>query len=56
MNGFNDVQVRVVGPVIYISGQVTAQADKTRATNVALSIYPNEQVENIIWVRPSSIF
>jgi hypothetical protein len=31
MNGFNDVQVRVVGPEVYLSGQVTSQAEKQRA-------------------------
>ena len=28
MNGFDDVQVRVVGPEVYLSGQVTGQAEK----------------------------
>lgn len=55
-NGFNDVQVRVVGPYIYLSGQVTGQADKDRAANVASSVYPNKQVNNMIWVQPGSMF
>ncbi len=56
MSGFNDVQARVVGPVIYLSGQVTGQADKDRATNVASSVYPNKQINNMVWVQPGSIF
>lgn len=56
MNGFNDVQAKVVGPVIYLSGQVTGQADKGRAAGVASSVYPNKQINNMIWVQPGSIF
>src|SRR5215472_17859030 len=37
MSGFNDVQAKVVGPVIYLSGQVTGQSDKERAAGVASS-------------------
>ena len=55
-NGFNDVQARVVGPYIYLSGQVTGQADKNRAANVASSVYPNKQINNMIWVQPGSMF
>jgi osmotically-inducible protein OsmY len=55
-NGFNDVQARVIGPYIYLSGQVTGQADKDRAANVASSVYPNKQINNMIWVQPGSMF
>jgi osmotically-inducible protein OsmY len=55
-NGFNDVQARVVGPYIYLSGQVTSQADKNRAANVASSVYPNKQINNMIFVQPGSMF
>ncbi|MGA7872344.1 MAG: BON domain-containing protein [Candidatus Binatus sp.] len=55
-NGFNDVQVKVVGPYVYLSGQVTGQADKDRAANVASSVYPNKQINNMIWVQPGSMF
>jgi osmotically-inducible protein OsmY len=55
-NGFNDVQARVVGPYIYLSGQVTGQANKDRAANVASSVYPNKQINNMIWVQPGSMF
>jgi osmotically-inducible protein OsmY len=56
MNGFTDVQVRVVGPMIYLSGQVTGQANKDRAASVAGSVFPNKQVNNFIWVQPGSMF
>src|SRR5271156_3391205 len=56
MNGFTDVQVRVVGPVIYLSGQVTGQGNKDRAASVAGSVFPNKQVNNFIWVQPGSMF
>jgi osmotically-inducible protein OsmY len=55
-SGFNDVQARVVGPYIYLSGQVTGQANKDRAANVASSVYPNKQINNMIWVQPGSMF
>src|SRR5277367_3424878 len=55
MNGFNDVQVRVVGPYVYLSGQVTSQADKQRAANVVASV-SNKQINNAIWVQPGSMF
>jgi osmotically-inducible protein OsmY len=55
-NGFNDVQAKVVGPYIYLSGQVTGQAEKDRAANVASSVYPNKQINNMIFVQPGSMF
>jgi osmotically-inducible protein OsmY len=55
MNGFNDVQARVVGPEVYLSGQVTSQADKQRAANVVASVSP-KQINNMIWVQPGSMF
>ena len=55
MNGFNDVQVRVIGPEAYLSGQVTSQAEKQRAANVVASI-SNKQINNMIWVQPGSMF
>jgi osmotically-inducible protein OsmY len=55
-NGFNDVQAKVVGPYIYLSGQVTGQAAKDRAANVASSVYPNKQINNMIWAQPGSMF
>lgn len=55
MNGFNDVQVRVVGPEVYLSGKVTSQSDKQRAASVVASV-SNLQINNFIWVQPGSIF
>ena len=55
-NGFNDVQARVVGPYIYLSGQVTGAGNKDRAASVAASVYPNKQVSNMIFVQPGSLF
>jgi osmotically-inducible protein OsmY len=55
-SGFNDVQARVVGPYIYLSGNVTSPADKDRAASVASSVYPNKQINNMIFVQPSSMF
>jgi osmotically-inducible protein OsmY len=55
MNGFNDAQVRVVGPEIYLSGKVTSQSEKQRAANVVASV-SNLQINNFIWVQPGSIF
>ncbi len=56
MNGFDDVQTKVIGPYIYLSGQVTSQADKQRAAGVVGSVSPNKQIYNMIWVRPGSMF
>jgi osmotically-inducible protein OsmY len=55
-SGFTDVQARVIGPYIYLSGKVTSEADKDRAATVALSVYPNKQIDNMIWVQPGSMF
>jgi osmotically-inducible protein OsmY len=41
---------------VYISGQVTGQAAKDRAASVVSSVYPNKQINNMIWVQPGSIF
>jgi osmotically-inducible protein OsmY len=55
-SGFTDVQARVVGPYIYLSGNVTSPADKDRAASVASSVYPNKQINNMIFVQPGSMF
>ena len=55
VNGFNDVQVRVVGPQAYLSGRVTSQSEKQRAASVVSSV-SNLQINNFIWVQPSSMF
>jgi len=56
MNGFNDVQAKVVGPYVYLSGQVTSQSDRQRAASVVMSVSPNLQINNMIWVQPGSMF
>jgi osmotically-inducible protein OsmY len=55
INGFSDVQVRVVGPEVYLSSKVTSEADKQRAASVVASS-SNLQINNMIWVQPGSIF
>jgi len=55
-NGFTDVQVRVVGPYVYLSGQVTGQGEKQRAASVVEAAAPNKQINNMIWVQPGSMF
>ncbi len=55
MNGFNDVQVKVVGPEVYLSGQVTSESEKQRAANVVASV-SKLQINNMIWVQPPSLF
>jgi osmotically-inducible protein OsmY len=47
--------VKVVGPYVYLSGQVTSQAEKQRAANVVGSV-SNLQINNMIWVQPGSMF
>jgi hypothetical protein len=55
-NGFTDVQARVVGPAIYLSGNVTGKGQKQRAANVAASVFPDKQINNFIWEEPGSVF
>src|SRR5580700_4565161 len=43
-NGFNDVQVKVVGPYVYLSGQVTGQGAKQRAASIVNSVAPNLEI------------
>jgi osmotically-inducible protein OsmY len=56
MSGFNDVQAKVIGPYIYLSGQVTGQGNKDRAGQVASSVFPDKQISNMIFVQPGSVF
>ena len=55
VNGFNDVQVRVVGPEVYLSGQVASSAEKQRAAAVIASA-STLHINNFIWVKPASMF
>lgn len=55
MNGFNDVQVRVVGPEVYLSGQVSSLSEKQRAADVVAPV-SKLQINNMIFVQLGSIF
>ncbi len=55
MNGFDDVQVRVVGPDVYLSGQVVGEGEKQRAATVVASV-SKLHINNMIWVKPGSVF
>jgi osmotically-inducible protein OsmY len=54
-SGFNNVQARVIGPNVYLSGQVVGQAEKQRASEVVASVSKKE-INNMVWVQPGSIF
>jgi osmotically-inducible protein OsmY len=54
-SGFNDVQARVIGPEVYLSGQVVGQAEKQRAAEVVASVSKKE-INNMVWVQPGSVF
>ena len=54
-NGFKDAQVRVIGPEVYLSGQVTGQREKQRAAEVVASV-SKKQISNMISVKPGWIF
>lgn len=55
LNGFQDVAARVVGSTAYLSGTVTKEPEKQRATRVVTSV-SNLQVVNMIWANPGSVF
>jgi osmotically-inducible protein OsmY len=55
LNGFQDVSAKVIGPEVYLSGQVSSEAEKQRAATVVSSI-SNKQVNNFIWVKPGPLF
>jgi osmotically-inducible protein OsmY len=47
LNGFQDVFAKVVGPEVYLSGQVNSEADKQRAVSVVSSISKLQVVDFI---------
>ncbi len=51
LNGFQDVSAKVVGPEVYLSGQVNSEADKQRAVSV-VSAVSKLQVVNFIRMVP----
>jgi hypothetical protein len=55
LNGLEGVSARVIGPEVYLSGTVTGQAEKQRASRVVASV-SNLQQNNFIWVKPGPIF
>jgi osmotically-inducible protein OsmY len=54
-SGFNKVQARVIGPEVYLSGQVVGQTEKYRATEVVASV-SRKEINNMVWVQPGSVF
>jgi osmotically-inducible protein OsmY len=55
LNGLEGVSARVVGSQVYLSGTVTGEAEKQRASRVVASV-SNLQQNNLIWVKPGPIF
>ncbi len=55
LNGPERVSTRVIGSQVYLSGIVTGEAEKQRASKVVASI-SNLQQNNFIWVKPGPIF
>jgi osmotically-inducible protein OsmY len=45
----------MIGPEVYLSGQVASQAEKQPAANMVGSV-SNLQINNTIWVQPSPMF
>ena len=55
LNGLEGVSARVIGSQVYLSGTVTGEAEKQRASRVVASISSLQQ-NNFIWVKPGPIF
>jgi osmotically-inducible protein OsmY len=55
LNGLEGVSARVIGSQVYLSGTVTGEAEKQRASRVVASI-SNLQQNNFIWVKPAPLF
>jgi osmotically-inducible protein OsmY len=55
LNGLEGVSARVIGSQVYLSGTVTGETEKQRASRVVASI-SNLQQNNFIWVKPGPIF
>jgi hypothetical protein len=55
LNGLEGVSARVIGSQVYLSGTVTGEAEKQRASRVVASI-SNLRQNNFIWVKPGPIF
>ena len=55
LNGFPGVRAKVIGPEVYLSGQVSSDAEKQRAARVVSSI-SNLQVVDFMRAVPGPIF
>jgi osmotically-inducible protein OsmY len=55
LNGFQGVRAKVIGPEVYLSGQVTSDQEKQRAIRVVSSI-SNLQVVDFMRAVPGPIF
>jgi osmotically-inducible protein OsmY len=55
LNGLEGVSARVIGSQVYLSGTVTGEAEKQRASRVVASISSLQQ-NNFIWVKPAPLF
>jgi osmotically-inducible protein OsmY len=55
LNGLEGVSARVIGSQVYLSGTVTGEAEKRRASRVVASV-SNLQQNNFIWVKPAPLF
>ena len=55
LNGLDGVSARVIGSQVYLSGTVTSEPEKQRASRVVASI-SHLQLNNFIWVKPGPIF
>jgi osmotically-inducible protein OsmY len=55
LNGFPGVRAKVIGPEVYLSGQVSSEAEKQRAERVVSSI-SNLQVVDFMRAVPGPIF
>jgi osmotically-inducible protein OsmY len=55
LNGFEGVSARVIGPEVYLSGQVSSAAEKQRVVRVVSSV-SNLQVVNFIRIVPGPLF
>jgi TonB family protein len=54
--GLNNVQVKVIGRSVYLSGQVKTELDRERAVTVAQAAAPVHVRENLITVAMGNIF
>jgi hypothetical protein len=56
LNDLPNIQAKVIGQEVYLSGTTTSDADKQRAVRVAASVAPNLQVVDFMRVVPGPMF